>query len=118
VLPYADTPEELTAFFRSTAQHLKAGGPFVSIVLDPFFLAFGEMIGARRITRLPSNLDRVDFLDAATGAVVMTVTPHRYSRDVHRTLRHGGRHDAGGVERVCDAGGHRDHVACVLAGLP
>lgn len=81
VLPYADTMEELTVFFRSTSTHLKAGGKFVSIVLNPSFSAFGERIGARRITRLSGNIDQVEFLDASTGDVVMTVTPRRYSRD-------------------------------------
>jgi 2-polyprenyl-3-methyl-5-hydroxy-6-metoxy-1,4-benzoquinol methylase len=81
VLPYAETTEELTVFFRSTSRHLKAGGQFLSIVLNPHFSAFGERIGARRITKLSGKIDRVEFLDPATGDVVMTVTPHRYRKD-------------------------------------
>jgi len=40
VLPYAASPEELTAFFRSTCLDLAAGGRFVSVVLNPSFSAF------------------------------------------------------------------------------
>jgi SAM-dependent methyltransferase len=81
VLPYASDLDDLRAFFRSTREHLRHGGKFVSTVLNPAFSAFEENLIVRRIKRLEGNLVQMEFLNEASGAVEMNPIMHRYTRD-------------------------------------
>jgi len=81
VLNYARDVDDLTAFFRSTQQHLIAGGRFVSIVLNPTFVAFGTDLIVRRFTRLAGNGVRVEFLDEMSGELKQQAHTHQYQTD-------------------------------------
>jgi len=91
VLQFATSPEDLAAFFRSASRHLGPGGQFISVVINPLFLAFGEDFVIRRWTRLEGNKMRSDFLDRASGRVEMTVEVHQYtSEEFERAAIRGG----------------------------
>jgi SAM-dependent methyltransferase len=79
VLQLAASPEELAAFFRSASRHLKPGGKFISVVLNPLFSAFGQDFAIRRFTKLEGNRVRTEFLDQASGRVEMTAEPRQYT---------------------------------------
>jgi 2-polyprenyl-3-methyl-5-hydroxy-6-metoxy-1,4-benzoquinol methylase len=78
VLPYASDLDDLRAFFRSTGTHLADGAKFVSTVLNPSFLAFGEDLIVRRVTKLEGNLVQMEFLNEASGVVEMSPIMHQY----------------------------------------
>jgi len=91
VLPYAASPEELAAFFRSTCLHLVSGGKFVSVVLNPLFSAFATNFFIRRITRLQDHKVRMEFLDRASGNTEMTMEKHQYTNTQYeRAAANGG----------------------------
>lgn len=79
VLHLAPSLEELTAFFRSASRHLVSGGRFVSVVFNPSFSAFEANFFTRRLTKLPGNKLRCEFLDLDSGRVEMTVEGHQHT---------------------------------------
>jgi toxoflavin synthase len=80
VLQLAASPEELTAFFRSASRHLEPGGRFISVVLNPLFVAFDQDFVVRRFTKLEGNKVRTEFLEQTSGRVKMTAEVRRYTR--------------------------------------
>jgi 2-polyprenyl-3-methyl-5-hydroxy-6-metoxy-1,4-benzoquinol methylase len=91
VLPYAASLEELTGFFRSTYQHLVAGGRFVSVVLNPSFSAFETDFFIRRLIKLQDNKVRMEFLDRVSGNTEMAMEKHQYTnREYERAAVDGG----------------------------
>jgi 2-polyprenyl-3-methyl-5-hydroxy-6-metoxy-1,4-benzoquinol methylase len=90
VLPYASSLEELTAFFRSTCQHLVAGGQFISIVLNPSFSTFAADFFIRRITKLQGNKVRMEFLDRGSGNIEMMMEKHQYTNKEYERAAVGG----------------------------
>lgn len=85
VLPYASDLDELRAFFRSTSRHLVPGGIFVSTVLNPYFSAFERNLIVRRVKKLAGNLIQMEFLNEASGAVVMNPIYRQYSREEYES---------------------------------
>ncbi|MBI1204758.1 MAG: methyltransferase domain-containing protein [Rhodopseudomonas sp.] len=81
VLPYASDPDDLNGFFIHTAQCLRPGGKFVSIVLNPRFSAFEEDLAVRRVNRLPDNRVRMNFLNEETGDVTMKAEMNQFNRE-------------------------------------
>jgi hypothetical protein len=91
VLHYATSPEELAVFFRCASRHLRPGGRFISIVINPLFSAFGEDFVVRRFTKLDGNYMRTEFLDRASGRVEMTMEGAQYtSEEFERAAISGG----------------------------
>jgi len=85
VLPYAADRDELAEFFRNTRRHLVPGGKFVSVVLNPFFSSFERDLVVRRVKRLGGNQVRMEFLNEASGAVVMNPIYYQYSREEYES---------------------------------
>jgi 2-polyprenyl-3-methyl-5-hydroxy-6-metoxy-1,4-benzoquinol methylase len=81
VLQLAASPEELAAFFRSASRHLKPGGRFISVVLNPLFSAFGQDFAIRRWTRLEGNRVKAEFLDRTSGRIEMTAEPRQHTSE-------------------------------------
>ena len=81
VLQFAASPEELAEFFRSASRHLRGGGRFIAVVINPSFSAFGQDIGVRRFTKLDGNKVLSEFLDQTSGRVEMAAQPHQYTRE-------------------------------------
>jgi len=91
VLPYASDLDELAAFFRNTRRHLGSGGTFVSTVLNPAFSSFDRDLIVRRVRKLAGNLMQMEFLNEASGAVVMNPIYHQYAReDYERAIAQAG----------------------------
>ena len=82
VLQLATSPEEMAAFFRSASRHLDPRGRFISIVLNPWFSAFGQDFGIRRWTKQEGSRLKTEFLDRSSGRVEMTVMqPRRFTSE-------------------------------------
>ena len=63
VLSYAETRAQLAAFFDSTYRSLEQGGSFISVILNPHFSAFDQVIGRRRFTKLNQGQIQIEFLN-------------------------------------------------------
>src|SRR5262249_22968196 len=68
-------------FFRSASCHLRSGGRFISVVLNPLFSAVGQDCVVRRFTKLDRNKVRSEFLDRTSGRAEMAVEAHQYTRE-------------------------------------
>jgi len=85
VLPYACDCDELRMFFRNTSRHLAAAGKFVSIVLNPLFSAFERNLLVRRVKKLDGNRVQMEFLNEASGVVVMNPIMHQYTKEEYES---------------------------------
>lgn len=81
VLPYAESVDELTQFFSSTCNHLVTNGRFISIVYNPDFTAFDQVIGSRRFTKQGGNDVQVEFLNPNSKETQFTSVLHQHSQD-------------------------------------
>jgi SAM-dependent methyltransferase len=79
-LNYATSLDELGSFFRSTSRCLVAGGRFISVVLSPAFCAFGKDLGVRRITKLPGDNVKMEFLDPGSRKARITAVQHQFTK--------------------------------------
>jgi len=85
VLPYACDCGELRMFFRNTSTHLAAGRKFVSIVLNPLFSAFERNLLVRRVKKLDGNRVQMEFLNEASGVLVMNPIMHQYTKEEYES---------------------------------
>ena len=84
VLPYSPSAAYLKHFFACAYRHLKKGGKFVSVVFNPDFAAFGEVIGNRRFEKLPGKQVKVRFLHPVTKQPVMDATLRQFAQADYR----------------------------------
>ncbi len=83
VLPYASSAEYLDLFFNSTHRFLKPKGRFISVVFNPEFRAFDEVIANRRFSRIDGLRTSVQFLDAQSGVIKFTAELSHFSKDIY-----------------------------------
>ncbi len=84
VLPYASSLENLAAFFNSTFKHLIDQGKFISVIFNPQFHAFGEIIGSRRFNKLSEKKVEVEFLDLNSKQTKFTSVLEQYSQEEYQ----------------------------------
>lgn len=75
VLPYAPNAHYLRHFFINAHAHLKPNGTFTSVVLNPHFTAFGDVIGNRRFIHKPGasqHAVEVNFLNPHSKELVLS----------------------------------------------
>jgi cyclopropane fatty-acyl-phospholipid synthase-like methyltransferase len=63
VLLYAADKKYLEAFFSSTNRSLKDDGEFVSVIFNPRFKRFGEILYNRRFTKIENGKIKVEFFN-------------------------------------------------------
>jgi SAM-dependent methyltransferase len=80
VLHYAPDVKYLEAFFSSTEQALRDGGTFVSILVNPEFRRFGEILYNRRFIKLGNGRMKADFF-GGDGAIRFSVEFSDFSTD-------------------------------------
>lgn len=83
VLPYSENLAALCTFFKYTEPLLEEGGKFVSVVFNPRFTAFDQVIGCRRFERLGPDQVRVSFL-GPDGKPAFTSVLIQYSAEAYR----------------------------------
>lgn len=81
VLPYAASIDELKEFFTSTHTSLKSGGVFASLVFNPYFKNFNEVIGTRLFKKLDENEVEVNFLEPDTKRIMFKSLLHQYIKE-------------------------------------
>ncbi|MBU6389586.1 methyltransferase domain-containing protein [Patescibacteria group bacterium] len=81
VLPYAPDPHYLGTFFESTNRALKKDGSFISVVLNPNFTAFDQLIANRVFKRWGGNQVEVQFLSPKDGAMMMNATLGQFNQE-------------------------------------
>ncbi len=72
VLPYSPDEKYLNNFFNSAYKHLKNKGKFISVVFNPNFKFFDEVVANRVFKKLPSNKVEVNFLNPIEKTVKFT----------------------------------------------
>ena len=85
VLPYAESVDDLRDFFQSAFIHVLNNGKFPSVVFNPNFSAFEQVIGSRRFTQLEGNDVQVEFLDSITKETQFMSVLHQYTADEYAT---------------------------------
>jgi SAM-dependent methyltransferase len=81
VLPYAPDATYLKEFLASASSSLQKGGRFISIVFNPEFRAFDQIIGNRRFTRTEDGKVQVHFLDVQTKQPTFTSLLTQFSTE-------------------------------------
>jgi hypothetical protein len=66
---------------NAAGRHLVPGGKFVSVVLNRIFSSFDRDLVMRRVRKLAGNRVQMEFLNEATGAVVMNPIYCQYAQD-------------------------------------
>lgn len=89
VLPYAENLATLDNFFRYTHPLLEEERKFVSVVFNPRFTAFDQVIGCRRFERFGSDQVRVSFLDP-DGKPAFTSVLTQFDAEAYRNAAHQG----------------------------
>jgi 2-polyprenyl-3-methyl-5-hydroxy-6-metoxy-1,4-benzoquinol methylase len=79
VLPYAESEEYLEYFFNSTRKILKGKGRFISVIFNPKFEGFGNIIANRRFNKLAHQQVEVQFLNPKDSHVQLTAQLRQFS---------------------------------------
>lgn len=72
VLSYAPDSEYIVNFFHSAHKHLKNNGKFISVIFNPNFTLFGEVVANRIFRKLSDNKVEVNFLNPKEKTVKFT----------------------------------------------
>ncbi len=94
VLPYAPDEAALTQFFASTYRALNEGGRFHSVIFNPDFQAFNEVVANRRFVKLDDLNVEVQFLKPNTLDVDFTAILHQFSREEYEAAAKSGGFDS------------------------
>ena len=81
VLPYSPDEDYLKHFFVSTERALKTSGKFISVIFNPKFQAFNEIIANRRFQKIDdSGKVQVQFLNPKTDEVLFTAELSQFTK--------------------------------------
>ncbi len=91
VLPYSPDAEYIKNFFASAHTNLKAGGRFISVVFNPEFNGFGQVIANRFFRKAGEQKVDFDFLDPKNGEVKFNAKLAQFSKaDYERSAKESG----------------------------
>ena len=80
VLPYAKNFEDLREFFACAYRELNLGQSFISIVFNPAFEAFDEVVANRKFVK-KGDVIEVNFLDLQNKNTVFTSNLRQFSKE-------------------------------------
>lgn len=89
-LPYAQDSKELGVFFTSTAHALKPKGIFVSIIVNPAFKRFGNIMYYRRWKRVPNKKIKVEFFERGEVPFFQAILSDFSLKDYEQAARNAG----------------------------
>lgn len=84
VLPYSPDASYLSNFLASAYEHLKVGGSFISVVINPNFTAFGIQVANRVFNKLEEGKVEVNFLNPKTKELMFKAVLSQYSEEVYQ----------------------------------